>query len=160
MKIYQHSFILLILFSLSCNSNQVIFEQNTPFNLLNITAQDWVSGVPGGDKGTYITFQVEQLPKNISLLAGYYKNQKVAIKAPLNNCYTLNFITPVKPDVIMDINPANEAQNIPNPEQELNLLDGEVVFKYKENNKIKFVKYTQITHNPLLAYPSSPPNNL
>lgn len=155
----------LLLFSFSncggSRNGESNFEltSSPPFTLGEVYFQNWVAGVRDGGSGTHVSITFENMDDGVRIKNIYFHNKMEKAQQSEQNPshYMGYFSTKKKGDVIMDINPAAEAQNRPPEAFPFNLLDNEAVISYYHKEKIGYFKLVEIKEKPLLAYPQSNP---
>lgn len=142
----------------SNNSNYII-EQHPPFTFGDVFYQDWVAGIKEGGSGTNLHVSFASFTEDVVILDIFFRNKIVkAQRSPqYRNSYVGYFKNEMQPDVIMDIDPAKEAQNTPPIVFPFDLNHDEAVLSYLHGDQIKYVKITEIRREEMLAYPSTKP---
>lgn len=151
---------LLVSFS-NCGSSQqsktISFEENPPFNISEISAQDWVAGVEEGGSGTNVHVTFDSLKENLTIENIYFAKKTLAVRQAGNNSKV--FIGSYKSvsgrDIIMDSDPKKEAKNTPTPVFPFELGSNEAVISYSEDGTTKFFKVSDVVIKPRIAYPAA-----
>jgi hypothetical protein len=151
---------LLVSFS-NCGSakqNKAIsFEENPPFTISEIFAQDWVAGVKEGGSGTDVHVTFDNLNENLKIENIYFSDKILLVRQPGNNAkaFVGSYKTVPGRDINMDSNPQKEAKNTPTPVSPFELGNNEAVIKYSMDGAAKYFKVSDIKIKPSIAYPAS-----
>ena len=149
----------VVLFSLSsCAGGKETgynFDQEPPFTLGVVYYQDWVAGVREGGSGTNVYITIDRYADDVVIMDIYFRNKKLkAQNSPQNrDQYVGYFKNQSRPDIIMDIDPVKESQNIPPEPFPFQLEEDEVVLSYLHKDEVKFLKISKIEQRPMIAYP-------
>lgn len=156
--------VLLVSFS-SCggskaNDSLYPFEEDPPFTLGEVYFQEWVAGVRGGGSGVNVHFTIEEYADEVKIKELYFRNKVVKIKrSPQNRDAFIGFFkTALNQDVVMDRDPAKEAENTPPEAFPFQLEKNEAVVSYVHNGETYFLVLDQMEEKPQLAYPKGNPN--
>ena len=156
---------LFVSFS-NCGSSQTAkalsFVEAPPFSISEIFSQKWAAGVQEGGSGTNLHITFESISEDVSINEIYFRGKTIsATQNPnLKLTYLAAFRNEMKPDVIMDRNPVNEAKNTPPEEFPFDLKDNEAVISFTHNGVMSYFKALNILEKPLIAYPSTNPNGI
>ena len=153
--------IVMLSFSNCGNSKTQVetytFEQYPPFTIEEVYSQDWVAGVNGGGSGTNLHITFNKLIEGIVIKDIYF--QKQTVKSKISTQYKYQYIgyfkNEMNRDIIMDINPINEAQNTPLKYFPFKLEDNEAVISYLYKEEIHYFMIVKIKRKPMLAYPTT-----
>ncbi|WP_299712955.1 hypothetical protein [uncultured Tenacibaculum sp.] len=149
-------FPLSILLFMSCASYQ--FEKQPPFKIISGTYTNWVGGVRGVS-GTNINI-VYSSNQEVEFDSIFYKDRKTKVSYKKNGSETslLGQFRNETEDFQLQRSaqleygnslPNDKKKKIDNPFK----LDGnEVVISYKENNEIKYFKYSNLTEGEQVLY--------
>jgi len=149
----------VILFSLSsCAGGKETgfsFDQEPPFTLGDVYYQDWVAGVREGGSGTNVYITIDSYIDEVVIKDIYFRNKKLkAQNTPQNRDQYIGYLkNQPRPDIIMDIDPVKESQNIPPESFPFQLEEDEAVLSYLHNEEIKFLKISKMEQKPMIAYP-------
>jgi len=159
-KVISNIFLLsVILFSLSsCAGGKETgfsFDQEPPFTLGDVFYQDWVAGVRKGGSGTNIYITIDSYADDVVIMDIYFRNKKLkAQNSPQNRDQYIGYHkNQPKPNIIMDIDPVKESQNIPPESFPFQLEEDEAVLSYLHNEEVKFLKISKMEQKPMIAYP-------
>ncbi|MFK5878276.1 MAG: hypothetical protein QM478_02135 [Flavobacteriaceae bacterium] len=149
MKIFSQLLMATFLFfGLSCSSSkQEVYQlqKEAAFKIKKATYQEWVAGVAGGGAGITIILDIEEVDtNNITLDSIYFRNYKAPLLKSKGN-YIAHIKTEInKPDdIILHQSPQKEYGNqapVLKNNTSFDLLNKEAVIRFKEKNKIKYVK--------------------
>jgi len=155
--------LLLLSFS-NCKSNDkmvtdTIFQQDPPFTFTQGSYQEWTAGTQQGGSGTNVNLRFEKLNQNIILQQFYFQNQEGVIVAGNEDGtqYKVFYKNPVRPDIIMDSDPTQEAQNTPPVKFPFDLKENEAVLSYLDHDVVLFYKIQNLERKEPVFYPSAPP---
>ena len=159
------SILFLLLIISSCKgskggSSEYEFSINPPFTLSEGYFQDWVAGVQQGGSGTTVSIKFESVSNNVEFKDIHFRKNYVSAK-PLGEDaleYMGYFLNKKKPDVIMDIDIMEEAQNIPPVLTPFDLKANEAVISYSYESKLWYFKIYNMTEKPIAIYPTSNPD--
>lgn len=126
-----------------------------PFSLKSASYQEWVAGVQSGAAGTNVTIIFNTFTDTVTIDSIYFRKKRVKAKQSANNPleYTGYFKNEAR-DIIMDIDPASEAQNIPPEPFPFDLKDNQAVLSYLHYGKKRYYKVKELEQSPPLAYPA------
>ena len=154
-----------VFFSLSnCGSSTAVSEttgsSEKPFKLINSYYQDWVAGVQGGGSGTNIHLRFETMEPGVELVDVYFRNNSASLTRKMTSA--IAYIGQIKkqenrPDIIMDGDISQEAQNRPPKMLPLEIPDTHAAFRYSYQGKTYVHVIENIEEKEMLAYPSSNP---
>jgi hypothetical protein len=154
-------FILFGIFTVSCNSNKPVFEENPPFTLQEASYQYLLAGVQEIGRGIHIELNFSEIGQGVSVENIYFRGQKHHLIQDKNDQKTFraSYTFPPKEDVILNSDSVMEMNN-PRP-----TLKSEYPFQLKPNEAvIVYAKSGKTFHHQLLlnkreavAYPSSKP---
>ena len=151
---------LLVSFS-NCGSSQqsktISFEENPPFNISEIFAQDWVAGVKEGGSGTNVQVTFDTLDENLTIENIYFAKKVLAVRQVGNKSkvFVGSYKTVSGRDIIMDSDPVKEAKNTPTPAFPFDLGSNEAVISYTVDGITKFFKVSDVVIKPKIAYPAA-----
>jgi hypothetical protein len=151
---------LLVAFS-SCGSSQQkktsSFEENPPFTISEIFAQDWVAGAKEGGSGTNVHVTFDTLDESLKIENIYFANKMLLVRqvGDSSKVFVGSYKTVSGLDIIMDSNPAKEAKNTPTPDFPFELETNEAVIKYSVDGIAKFFKVSDVVIKPRIAYPAA-----
>lgn len=153
--------IIMLSFSNCGNSKTQVetytFEQYPPFTIGEVYSQEWVAGVRGGGSGTNLHITFNKLIEDILIKDIYF--QKQIVKSQRSTKYKYQYIgyfkSEMNRDIIMDINPINEAQNTPLKYFPFKLEDNEAVISYLYKEEIHYFMIVKIKRKPMLNYPTT-----
>jgi hypothetical protein len=155
-------FIILIgIFTVSCNSNKPIFEENPPFMFQQASYQYWLAGVQEAGRGIHIELIFSEIEQGVNIENIYFRGQKLNLIQDKNDHKTFraSYTFPQKEDVILDSDSVKEMDN-PRPsldsEFPFQLKPDEAVIAYAKSGKTVHYKLT-LTKREAVAYPSSKP---
>lgn len=151
----------MVLFSCA-GGKDVLFEQDPPFQIKKVTAQNWVAGTQGGGSGIIVTIYMGQIHEDLRIQDVYFGEGISKAEQDKRNVdkYVGRFETEMNRDIIMSENPKEEAQNKPPMKSPFNLEKNEVVISYVHDGEVKFYKYSEVEEKPIIAYPGTNPNGL
>ena len=150
---------LLVSFS-NCGSSQqsntISFEENPPFTISEIFAQDWVAGIKEGGSGTNVHVTFDNLNENLKIENIYFAKKILLVRQTGNNSMVFvgSYKTVSERDIIMDSDPIKEAKNTPIPSFPFELGSNEAVIKYSEDGTAKFFKVSDVVIKTKIAYPA------
>lgn len=138
-----------------------LFEKNPPFSIKEAYFQKWVAGIKEGGSGVEVHLIMETMEPNVEIQNIYFRNHILEAQKSLDNSneYVAHLSSNLKNDVVMDIDPMKEAQNIPSQEFPFELKENEAVVSYWFKGKKKYFKISNISEKERIAYPQSNPNN-
>lgn len=154
-------YILIGIFTVSCNSNKPVFEENPPFDIQEASYQYWLGGVQEAGRGIHIELVVSKIDQGVKVENIYFRGQKHNLIQDKNdrNTFRVSYTFPPNEDVIMDSDSVKEMNN-PRPSLEsefpFELKPDEGVIAYTKNGKTAHYKLT-LTKKEAVAYPSSKP---
>lgn len=158
--------ISFIIFSFSnCGSSKSMdsdynFKKTPPFIIGAIYSQKWVSGTKEGGSGTLVQVTFNSIEKGVSIEDMYFRNNIIkATQGRNKNQFKGSFKNGNTRDIIMDINPINEAKNTPSPPFPFKLKENEMVISYLNNGRLEYFKIKNIEEKPMLSYPQGNPNS-
>jgi hypothetical protein len=127
---------LLFLLAIACNSKDAL-QQEFPMPISNYYYST---------KGNQTLFKIElsqPLSGDIQLLNIYFRNQKAAVTEISKNTFEATFN---KPDLVMDVDPKEEAVNQPPIIKEIpfQLKPTEAVLEYKHKGKTKRYLFSNV----------------
>ena len=155
----------VFLFSFSnCGSSQTnsyTLTQDPPFSIDDVYYQKWVAGVQGGGSGINVHITFKDFREDVRIDSIYFRNKvEKAQNAPQQReQYVGYFKTETNRAINMDINPKEEAKNIPPTPFPFKLSENEAVVSYYKNGIIKYYKIKGIRQKQMLAYPQSKPRS-
>jgi hypothetical protein len=159
-KVISNIFLLsVILFSLSsCAGGKETgfsFDQEPPLTLGDVYYQDWVAGVREGGSGTNIYITIDSYVDEVVIMDIYFRNKKLKAQNSHQNRdqYVGYLKNQPKHDIIMDIDPVKESQNIPPESFTFQLEEDEAILSYLHNEEVKFLKISKMEQKPMIAYP-------
>ena len=126
----------LILVLVSCNSKDV-FQQEFPMPIA-----DYFYSIKGNQ--TVFTIELKQpISEAIEMQTMYFRNQKASVKEISKNTFAATFS---KPDLVMDVDPKEEAVNQPPIIKEFpfQLKPTEAVLEYKHKGKTKRYLFSNV----------------
>jgi hypothetical protein len=132
---------------------------NPPFVIGDAYYQEWVAGIPEGGSGTNIYITLADLTEEVKIEKIYFQNKvcEAQLSSLEKNQFIGYFRNDMRKDIIMDIDPAKEAQNTPREPYPFDLKDNEAILGYISGNEMKYTKVPNIRKEDLLAYPSTKP---
>jgi hypothetical protein len=141
----------------SKNTKSIPFENNPPFTVSEIFAQDWVAGIKEGGSGTNVHVTFDNLNENLKIENIYFANKVLLVKQAGNNSnvFVGSHKTASGRDITMDSDPVKEAKNTPAPVFPFELGSSEAVIKYSVNGTSKFFKVSDVVMKPKIAYPAA-----
>jgi hypothetical protein len=151
---------LLVSFS-SCGSSQQdktsSFEENPPFTISEIFAQDWVAGTKEGGSGTNVHITFDTLDESFKIENIYFANKILSVRQAGGNSkvFVGSYKTVSGRDIIMDGNSIKEAKNTPTVAFPFELGAIEAVIKYSVGGIAKYFKVTDVVIKPRIAYPAA-----
>ncbi|MFT5435706.1 MAG: hypothetical protein ACI840_000344 [Ulvibacter sp.] len=151
---------LLVSFS-NCGSSQqsktISFEENPPFTISEIFAQDWVAGVKEGGSGTNVHVTFDSVNENLKIENIYFAKKIFLVRQAGNNAkvFVGSYKTLPGRDIIMDSDPTKEAKNAPAPAFPFELGSNEAVIKYSVGGTAKFFTVSDVVIKPRIAYPAA-----
>ena len=151
---------LLVSFS-RCGSSQqnktISFEENPPFIISEISAQDWVAGTKEGGSGTNVHVTFDSLEESLKIENIYFANKILSVRqaGDSSKVFIGSYKTVTKRDIIMDSNPVKEAKNTPIPTFPFELRTNEAVIEYSVDGIAKFFKVSDVVIKPRIAYPAT-----
>ncbi len=154
-------FILFGIFTVSCNSNKPVFEENPPFKVQAASYQYWLAGVQEAGRGIHIELNFSEIGQGVSIENIYFRGQKHLLIQDKNDQKTFraSYTFPPKEDVILDSDSVMEMDN-PRPaldnEYPFHLKPDEAVIAYAKNGKTVHYKVL-LSKREAVAYPSSKP---
>ncbi|MBT8262808.1 MAG: hypothetical protein KJO05_08300 [Bacteroidia bacterium] len=136
-------------------------DQNPPFKILDAYYQDWVAGIPEGGSGTNIYISLGDISEDVVIDKIYFRKMisDAKLSPQTKNQYIGYFRKDQRQDIIMDIDPVKEAQNIPREPFPFELKDDEAVIAYRHENEMKYTRVSDLRMEELLAYPSTKPKD-
>ncbi len=167
MKLFKNiAFTFLLLFVMAsfsqCSSTKKL-QSNAPMTIGKVYYQGWIAGVKGGGSGTNIFIPITNT--NVVPDSVYFRGRvaKLTTKFQDTTLYIGRFNSPdnQKHDIVMSSDSAQEYGNkMPEKRKEIPfvLKDDECVISYKEGNKIKYYKITNVTKKDMKHYPMSREN--
>lgn len=144
------------------NDNSYSLTEETPFKIGPSYFQKWVAGVRGGGSGTNVHLVIEELEEGVVLKELYFQKQVTTLYASKNEIdqFMGSFKNDENRDVIMDVDPVKEAQNVPPEAFPFDLDENEAVIGYTFNGEAAFALVSDMKEKPLLAYPSQSPKDI
>ena len=148
----------------NCGSSQQSktssFEENPPFNISEIIAQDWVAGTKEGGSGTNVHVTFDSLEESLKIENIYFANKILSVRqtGDTSKVFVGSYKTVSGHDIIMDSNPLKEAKNTPIPVFPFELGTKEAVIEYSVDGIAKFFKVSDVVIKPRIAYPAANTN--
>mgnify|MGYP003642996425 CR=1 FL=1 len=141
----------------SKQNNTISFEENPPFTISEIFAQDWVAGVKEGGSGTNVHVTFDNFDENIKIENIYFAKKILLVRQARDNSkvFVGSYKTTSGRDIIMSSDPEKEAKNIPTPAFPFELGSNEAVIKYSVDGTAKFFKVSDVVKKPRIAYPAA-----
>jgi hypothetical protein len=127
---------LLVIFTIACSSKDA-FQQEFPMPI-----SDYYYSTKGNQ--TVFTIELKQpISEAIEMQTMYFRNQKAAVKEISKNIFAATFSTP---DLVMDVDPKEEAVNQPPIIKEFpfQLKPTEAVLEYKHKGKTKRYLFSNV----------------
>ena len=154
---------IIILTLLSCAGGKesiYSFVEEPPFKIQQAQFQKWVAGVQGGGSGVNVQVTILEIQEGVQIKEMYFREQIVKARSNFEtpDYFTGEFLNQPRPDVIMDGDAVQEAQNTPPREFPFQLKDDEAVISYSLKGEVYFVKVSSMEEKPMLAYPGQNPN--
>lgn len=153
-------FFLFGIFTLSCNSNKIVLQENPAFEVAEASFQKWFGGTQEAGKGIHFTLIFSEISEEVLIKKIYFRGKEEILKQnPQNsNEYQATFVDKPKEDVVLDSNPVKEMDN-PRPslvsEIPFELKANEAVIQYQKGRKTFYYKIENLTEKDAVAYPSS-----
>ncbi len=134
--------------------------KNPPFTITEATYQTWVAGIQGGGAGTYVVITFGSIDSDVEINNFYFGNFKALAKVQPNNSllYRANVLNNTNNERLMNIDPKQEANTLPQPKSQFELEQGNAIIEYNFKGKTYFHKVTKMIEKSPLAYPSANPN--
>lgn len=131
------------------------FDPEPPFTLGVVYYQDWVAGVKEAGSGTNVYVTIDGYVDDMVIMDIYFRNKKLkAQNSPQNRDQYIGYLkNGSRLDIIMDIDPVKESQNLPPEAFPFQLEEDEAVLSYLHNDEVKFLKISKIEQKPMIAYP-------
>lgn len=154
------TFLLISIFTFSCNSNKMVLQENPPFEVAEASFQKWFGGIQEAGRGMHFTLIFSEISEDVMVEKIYFRGKEETLKqnAQNNKTYLATFVDKPKEDVILDSNPVKEMDN-PRPsltsEIPFELKADEALVQYQKGNKAFYFKIMNITEKEVIAYPSS-----
>lgn len=138
------------------NTTSIVLEQNPPFTISEVYAQDWVAGVQGGGSGTNLFVLFENVNEDVRLKQLFFRNKiEDAQTKPHTPLQVIGFFKNQNNQrVIMDGNPIKEAENTPPEPFPFELNESEAVLSYTVSGTLQYYKISDIEDREPIAYPS------
>lgn len=142
------------------SESDIMFEKSPPFTIEEAYFQKWVSGMKEGGSGIRIHIILESKKPEVEMREVFFQNQIRSLVNYDNNKNEFIAQFPSKPlrDVIMDIDPIEEAKNVPFQKFPFELNDNEAVISYLAGEDIKYFKVSNLVEKAQIAYPQSNSN--
>jgi hypothetical protein len=150
--------ILAIIFLLyQCGSAK--FEENPPFTITSAIYNNWTGGQPG-NKGMTVNITYTSIYK-MKFDSIYYSNKIVKLesnKTKEKKMISANFVSSVKPDMILDKNTSKEIHNVAPTIKKFpfELKQNEAIISYIIKGKTKYFKVKSVKKGKSIFYPSAP----
>lgn len=140
-----------------CGSTK--FEENPPFKITSAIYNNWTGGQPG-NKGMTVNITYTSIYK-IKFDSIYYSNKIVILESSITKekkMISANFVSPVKPDMILDKNTSKETQNVVPLLKKFpfELKQNEAIISYIVKGKTKYFKVKSVKKGKSVFYPSAP----
>jgi len=158
------TFLLISIFTVSCNSNKMVLQENPPFVVAEASFQKWFGGTQEAGRGIHFTLTFSEISEGVLIEKIYFRGKEETFKqnAQNPNAYRATFVDKPKEDVILDSNSVKEMEN-PRPsltsEVPFEPKANEAVIQYQKANKIYYYKVENITEKEVVAFPSSKPDD-
>ena len=145
-----------ILLFMYCSSVPKL-QKEPPTKLGEVYMQSWVAGIEGGGSG--INVYVETLSNNVILDSMYFRGNVAKLETkPVNaNWYIGRFMTEGNHMQDSDLNTFTDHPKQKDIAHKFALDDNECVVSYREMDKTKYFKITNIEEKPAESYPSAKP---
>tara|TARA_R110001592_G_scaffold9619_2_gene50964 strand:- start:22 stop:516 length:495 start_codon:yes stop_codon:yes gene_type:complete len=148
--------ITILLFS-QCASAK--FEENPPFTITSAIYNNWSGGQPG-NRGINVTITYTSLyPVEFDSIYFSKKIMKLeSTKTKEKKIIIANFVSSVKPDIILDVNSSKEINNtVPDIKKfPFELNQNEAIISYILKGKTKYFKVKSIKKGKSVFYPKAP----
>ncbi len=143
------------------NKSTFSLDQNPPFTIKEAYSQDWVAGIKGGGSGTILFITLNSINEGVNFENIFFRQKITKAQKDSNNTllYIGYFNNELNKDIIMDINPIKEAENIPTKPFPFQLKLNEAVISYIYKEEEYYFIVSDITEKKLIAYPQSNPKN-
>ncbi|GAA0872794.1 hypothetical protein GCM10009117_19410 [Gangjinia marincola] len=161
---------MVTIFSAGCaTQNKFVAQDKSPFQFGEAYYHEWTAGIQGGGSGINLFIPASSEKDNLKLHGVYFQNQMVVLQQDTREpgLYVGRFRTDKNPigkdqaDMIMDIDPAKEAQNeVPQKNEDFpfDLTKSEAVVSYKVDQKMHYIKLDKIKKMPNMDMPMIAPN--
>ena len=145
--------------SSSATSSKSVFQPDPPFTLTQGSYQEWTAGTQQGGSGTNIILTFEKLSQDVIPQQFYFQNQigEIVTRNDNRTQFFVNYKKPGKPDIIMDGDATQEAQNTPPVKFPFDLKEDEAVMSYLDHDVVLFYKIPSLDRKEPVFYPSSGP---
>lgn len=135
------------------------FSQTPPFKIDEAYYQNWVAGTKEGGAGTNIYIRFEQMDAGVSIQNIYFRDQNLEAKKNQENIFVGYSKNEYERDTVMDVDPLNEAKNIPQKPFPFQLKENEAVIEYSLNGKTHYFKIINLSEKEMISYPQSNKNS-
>lgn len=157
----------LLFFSFSnCKSSGEVpsasmFQSNPPFSLTKATYQEWTAGTQQGGSGININLWIGNLEEDAVPQQFYFRNQVANIVVANGDeaNFHVYYKKPGKPDIIMDGDIKQEAQNTPPLKFPFKLKENEAAMSYIDHDVVLYYKIVNMQRLEPVFYPSAPPRD-
>lgn len=152
-------FAILITILLLSQCASAKFEENPPFTITSAIYNNWSGGQPG-NSGINVTITYASLyPVKFDSI--YFAKKIIRLehtKTKEKKMIIANFVSAVKPDIILDVNSSKEINNtVPeNKKFPFELNQNEAIISYSLKGKTKYFKVKSIEKGKSVFYPEAP----
>lgn len=158
------TFVIIIFFIFSCNSNKRVLQDNPSFEVAEASFQKWFGGTSEAGKGIHFNLIFSEISDDVLVQKIYFRGKEEVLKQNPQNpdAYLATFVDKPKEDVVLDSNPVKEMDN-PRPsltsQIPFELKANEAVVQYQKGTKTFYYKIENIVEKDSVAYPSSKPGD-
>ncbi|MDO1502231.1 hypothetical protein Q2T40_19020 [Winogradskyella maritima] len=155
-------FALICSLFMQCSSIPKL-QEKAPTEFGEVYMQSWVAGVEGGGSG--INVFIETMSDNVVLDSIYFRGEvaQLETKSASPKMYIGRFVNEGNQMNEPSLGSSVESHSEPKSENPFKLEDNACVVSYKDGDKTKYFKLTDIKEKPADLYPSAKPqsqNNL
>ena len=138
------------------------FDENPPFKVGDIYAQEWIAGTPEGGSGTNVYINLSGIEEGVVFNEVFYgKRSTELVSSPnVRVQYIGYFKNKLSRNIIMDADLIKEAVNEAPVVSPFDLKPNEAVISYTTQGQLQYYKTTEVTVKEPLAYPSTNPNGI
>lgn len=141
-------------------NNQVELLQEKDLKIQEIYYQSWVAGIQGGGSGITIYIDLKQaLSNDLKFVKAQIKTLGTTSIEKIDDLHYVAHIKTHANDLKLEEDPKKEYGNEVPTKSDINLKEGQIKLFFTKNDKNFYKLIEDVKEKPMIAYPSTKPQN-